>query len=117
MFHILGQIAGVVGEVGGGSESSPLSANSAYSEILRLVQLVAFAGVAYLIKEFKTGRKDSSETHGEILSEIDTVKELAKQAKELAQSNYEANRTLITTIQGEVKNELEAIHAEVKTTP
>src|SRR4051812_23353374 len=114
MLAFLSHVLGVVGEVGSGGESSPLSANSVYSEILRLVQLAAFAGIAYMIKEFKTGRRDSSETHDEILAEIEAVKKVAAEAKRLAQNNYEANRTLITAIKDEVAVELKAIHSEVK---
>lgn len=114
MLDAIAHVLAVVGEAGSG-EGSPLSANSPYSEFLRLAQLAVIGGMMYLIREFKNKREDSAHSHGQILGEIELVKKVAEEAKALAQSNYEANRTLITTVQGEIKDELKAIHTEVKT--
>jgi len=102
MLGFISHLLAVVGEVGSGGEGSPLSANSSYSEILRLVQLGMFAAILYLIKEFKAKHTDSSETHDEILASIEVV-------KKLAQDNFTSNRNLIERI----KTELASIHQDV----
>lgn len=64
------------GDVGTGSESSPLSVNSTFAEILRLVQVGIFAGVLYLIQGVKKSKEVSGETHEDIL---DAVKQIQSQ--------------------------------------
>jgi hypothetical protein len=59
-----------LGEVGSGGEASPLSPTSAYSEILRVLQLGIAAGVFYVIKQMREGHKGSDETHATILSDL-----------------------------------------------
>lgn len=113
MFAFIAHIFAVVAEVGSGDSTSPLSANSVYSEILRLVQLAAFAGIAYMVKEFKSNHRDSNDAHDTLLTQIEGVKQVADEAKALAESNYNANRQLINSIQSEIATELKAIHAEV----
>lgn len=114
MFALIAHVFAVIGEnvseVGSGGSNSPLSANSVYSEILRMLQLGMFLGVAYIVKEFKGSREKSSDAHSNILGELAEV-------KQIAENNYEANRKLIETIQSDVKRELEAIHQDVKPTP
>lgn len=64
-------IHAIIGAVGG--ESSPLSVNSTFAELLRLVQVGIFAGVLYLIQKVKNTANGSDETHSTILTELKDV--------------------------------------------
>lgn len=72
-----------LGEIGSGSESSPLSVNSTFAEILRLVQVGIFAGILYLVNMVKSNHHSNDEAHGEVLSD---VKELKREMKALTES-------------------------------
>lgn len=91
MIHLVHGFIVSLGAVGSGEESSPLSANSNLSEILRLVQIAMAAGVVYLIKLLKESKGSSTETHGEIQSEIAEV-------RKLAQTNFKTNNEMIAEV-------------------
>jgi hypothetical protein len=69
-------IAALVAAVGG--ESSPLSVNSTFAEILRLVQVGIFAGILYLINQVKQNHTGNDVAHGQVLGEIRELKEDVK---------------------------------------
>lgn len=91
MIHLVHGFIVSLGTVGSGEEGSPLSANSNLSEILRLIQIAMAAGVVYLIKLLKDTKGASTETHGEIQSEIEAVRTLAK-------TNFETNNRMISEV-------------------
>lgn len=61
-----------LGAIGSG-ESSPLSVESTYAEIMRLAQVGIFGGVLYLIQRVKTTHSSSDETHSTIIAELKEV--------------------------------------------
>lgn len=91
MIHLAHGFIVSLGLVGSGEESSPLSANSSLAEISKLVQLAMAAGVVYLIKLIKDSKGASTETHGEIQTEIAEV-------RKMAQANFKTNNDMIAEV-------------------
>lgn len=88
MFHTIHMVLGVVGS---GESSSPLSAESSLSELLRLVQYLMAGAILYLIKLLKDTKSTSGETHTEIQTEIAEVRKLAK-------TNFDTNNKMIEEV-------------------
>lgn len=95
MFALLHSTITWLGAVGSG-ESSPLSVNSTFAELIRLVQVGIFAGVLWLLKEVKATRSGSDETHSTIISDIKAansrIDNLADSVKALADSVSEITK-------------------------
>lgn len=91
MIHLAHGFIVSLGLVGSGEESSPLSADSSLSELLRLVQYLMAAAILYIIKLVKDSKGASTETHSEIQTEIAEVRQLAK-------TNFETNNTMIAEV-------------------
>ena len=96
MIHLVHGFIVSLGTVGSGEEGSPLSANSSLAEITKLIQIALAAGVIYLIKLVKDSKGTSTETHGEIQTEIAEVRKLAK-------TNFETNRDMIAEVLAKVE--------------
>lgn len=91
MIHTVHAYIVSLGLVGSGEESSPLSADSSLSELLRLVQYLMAAAILYIIKLVKDSKGNSAETHTEIQSEIAEVRTLAKE-------NFKTNNDMIAEV-------------------
>lgn len=73
----------LVNGIVGGGESSPLSVNSTYAELMRLIQTGLFLGMLYIIKMLKNNHHSNDTAHGEVINDI---QEMKKQIKELTDS-------------------------------
>lgn len=84
MVEFLQSVVHIVGVAGsGGNESSPLSVESPFAEMIRLIQVGIFAGVLYLIKGLKETKSVSTETHDNILGDLKNLtEEIQRQRKE-----------------------------------
>lgn len=83
-----------LGAIGSGGETSPLSVDSTFAELIRLVQVGIFAGVLWLLKEVKTSRAAGDETHSTIISDIkavnDRIDKLATSVEEITKGGPKA---------------------------
>lgn len=61
--HFFHAVIDIVGAIESGGEQSPLSVESPFAEIIRLIQVGIFAGILWLLKEVKGNKANSTEAH------------------------------------------------------
>jgi hypothetical protein len=96
MFDFIPHVIHTLGLIGSGQETSPLSANSTFSELIRLVQVGMLLGVIYLITLLKQARSMGGDIHSDVQQQIASV-------RTIAQTNFESNRKMIEEVLKQVE--------------